>query len=214
MKAANVSGPYILAGHSVGGIYIRKFTQLYPNDVVGLLFIESSHENQKFRLPEKFSEENENLEYFASLFKIIVPFGIARILKLADNMQGEYFDDDIRPAAMSRLYQTHFFTALYNDIKSTEISISQVAPPDSLGDLPLIVLSRGSNNPGLPQQEFEQLKDSWNELQLELLYLSSKSSRIIAKNSGHYIQKDQPQLIIDAVSQLIKMVNNQTRLKK
>jgi len=208
LKAANTTGPYILAGHSVGGIYIRKFVQLYPNEVAGLLFIDSSHENQKYRLPEKMSEENESMKSFASFFKLLVPFGIPRVLDLADKMQGDYFDEEIRPAAMSRLYQTHFFDALYNEIESTELSISQVAPPDSLGDLPLIVLSQGGNNPGLPQEEFEQLKNIWNELQLDLLSLSSNNRHIIAENSGHYIQNDQPEIIIDAISQLIEMVKN------
>ncbi|THD61382.1 alpha/beta hydrolase [Phenylobacterium sp.] len=44
LRAARVDGPYILVGHSLGGAYVRRFAQLFPGEVAGLLFLDPSHE--------------------------------------------------------------------------------------------------------------------------------------------------------------------------
>jgi pimeloyl-ACP methyl ester carboxylesterase len=75
----------------------------------------------------------------------------------------------------------------------------------SLGDLPLVVHSHGQPMamPGLPDavnQAYEQL---WQELQTELAALSSRSRLVVAEGSGHYIQLERPQLVIDAIGQVV-----------
>jgi len=110
---------------------------------------------------------------------------------------------------MSRLYQSHFFKALYNEVNSAESSTDQAEPPADFGDKPLIVLSRGGPNPGLPDAEFEQLKGSWAELQGDLVKLSTNSKQIIAEKSGHNIHHDQPELVVDAIRQVVEACQNQ-----
>jgi pimeloyl-ACP methyl ester carboxylesterase len=53
LRAAEVPGPYILAGHSLGGGYLRRFAQLFPAEVAGLLYLESFCENTDDYLPER-----------------------------------------------------------------------------------------------------------------------------------------------------------------
>jgi hypothetical protein len=78
--------------------------------------------------------------------------------------------------------------------------------PKSLGDLPLIVLTRGlpDSLPILSEQENAQYDATWHELQRELVGLSSNGRQIIAQNSGHYIQLDEPNLVIEAVRELVE----------
>jgi pimeloyl-ACP methyl ester carboxylesterase len=52
LQASGEKKPYILAGHSMGGIYARQFATKYPLDVAVLLFVDSSHEEQAWRLHE------------------------------------------------------------------------------------------------------------------------------------------------------------------
>lgn len=49
LSAAHVAPPYILVGHSAGGIHVRRFTRDYPTEVVGLVFVDSAHEEQVWR---------------------------------------------------------------------------------------------------------------------------------------------------------------------
>ena len=204
LEGASIAGPYVLVGHSIGGVYARTFAQQYPEEVVGLVFVDSAHENQGYRLPPNTKKELTMIKWLSTVLRVLAPIGIPRALKLADRMQGENFPEDIRPAAMARMYQTHFSKALYNEIKSVELNTAQREPPPDLGNRPLVILSRGESNPGLPEEQFEQLKQSWGELQQELLELSTNSQHIVGDQSGHYIHHDQPELVIDAIRKVLE----------
>lgn len=52
LKASSEKGPFILVGHSIAGVYIRRFVTKYPGEIAGLLFVDSSHEEQALRLHE------------------------------------------------------------------------------------------------------------------------------------------------------------------
>jgi pimeloyl-ACP methyl ester carboxylesterase len=69
-------GPYVLAGHSMGGYDIRVYTGEYPNDVVGMVLVDASHENQELRAPKSIRKWQqfhgkhpgwEKLKYFFQL---------------------------------------------------------------------------------------------------------------------------------------------------
>ena len=66
----------------------------------------------------------------------------------------------------------------------------------------MIVLSQGSKDSKMSDERFQK----WASLQLDLTKLSSNSQRIVAKNSGHLIPLDQPELVVSAVRQLIEKV--------
>ena len=100
--------------------------------------------------------------------------------------------------------QPHIFKPLYDEVVQVEINTNQTVPLAGLGNTPLIVLSRGGENPGLPKEDFERLKQDCAGLQEELAKLSLQSQHIIAAKSGHYIHQDQPELVVDAIRQLVE----------
>jgi pimeloyl-ACP methyl ester carboxylesterase len=57
LDAANVPAPYVLVGHSVGGLFVRLYASTYPDDVAGLVLVDSSHEDQEERRRPLVSEE-------------------------------------------------------------------------------------------------------------------------------------------------------------
>jgi pimeloyl-ACP methyl ester carboxylesterase len=76
-----------------------------------------------------------------------------------------------------------------------------------LGNIPLVVLSHDPEKlypvPGRSPRSAKELNPQWEELQSELALLSTDSSRVIAKGSGHYIQVDRPDLVVEAVRKLV-----------
>jgi pimeloyl-ACP methyl ester carboxylesterase len=58
---ARIQPPYILVGHSIGGIYIRRFEKRYPEHVAGMVFVDSAHEEQVWRLAEIDPAFNDGL---------------------------------------------------------------------------------------------------------------------------------------------------------
>jgi len=209
LQAANIQGPFVLVGHSIGGVYARAFAQRFSDEVDGLVFVDSAHENQRFRLPPQSSRELRLIKVMALIFRVLAPLGIPRLLKLADRMQGENYPIEVRSAAMARMKQSHFFMALYNEVKAAERDTAQANPPADLGAKPLVILTQGEGNPGIPEPEFSQLRDRWDELQQELVKLSTNSQQVIAEKSGHYIHHDQPELVVEAIRQVVEASHNQ-----
>ncbi len=71
--------------------------------------------------------------------------------------------------------------------------------------MPLVVLSHDPDTPqpDLPEDLVKPANDAWQQMQEELAHLSSKGKQVIAKNSGHYIQLDRPDLVIKAVRSVV-----------
>ena len=55
LKNAGIPGPYILVGHSFGGMNVRLYANMYPNEVAGIVLVDSAHEDQSERLPKQFT---------------------------------------------------------------------------------------------------------------------------------------------------------------
>jgi pimeloyl-ACP methyl ester carboxylesterase len=82
----------------------------------------------------------------------------------------------------------------------------QVRATSGLGDLPLVVISRSptTRSPDLPAEVAEKMEQVWQDLQLDLTRLSSNSTHVIATEPGLYIQRSEPQLVIDAILKVIE----------
>ena len=97
-------------------------------------------------------------------------------------------------------YCPQYWATASNEMANINKSFEQIQAVQSLGSLPLIVLSQGAKDPKVSEARFQK----WASLQLDLTQLSSNSKHIIADKSGHNIQLDQPGLVIDAVQHLIE----------
>jgi hypothetical protein len=85
-------------------------------------------------------------------------------------------------------------------------SDAQVRAAVSLGNLPLIILTRDPHwpgDPGTPVELQPVLEGVWQELQRDLLTLSKNSRQIVAVGSGHAIQFNNPQLVVDSIFEVI-----------
>jgi pimeloyl-ACP methyl ester carboxylesterase len=187
LQNANVPGPYVMVGHSLGGFIVRIFAHDYASEVAGVVFVDSMN-------PKQVTESlSKNLALFSSIEAGLARVGVGRLLvKLPAIASGTppngeaYYPLFVRP----RSFQT---TA--NEYQELPASATEAAAVTSFGDLPLIVLTaRLNDNPG------------WPEWQNELLQLSSNSEHLFAENSGHVIQFDQPDAAVSAVMEMVEMV--------
>jgi pimeloyl-ACP methyl ester carboxylesterase len=165
LNKAGIEGPYVLVGHSMGGIYARLFADRYPKDVVGLVLVDSAHIDQFWRdaevLPPESPNESESLKFYR-----------------------EWFNNSPMDPTLPR----------------------QIFEAGSLGDMPLVVLTspvkeRADDLPPGLSAKFDEI---WVELQKELVKMSSHSTHVMAYKSGHFIQHDQPDLVIDAILQVVE----------
>ncbi len=197
LEQAQIPAPYILVGHSAGGVYGREYAQRYPDQVVGMVLVDSSHEQQQQRQPPLAEDPFDLMRQSMQVCDALAPFGIIRMLKVFDQSQATYakLPQTTQASIRASYYQTRTCEALGDAIEAVQQDLNQAQAPQSLNDLPLFVLTRGLDEPAMTE-EFEQ---NWDVLQRELTQLSSKSQQQIAEQSGHYIQLDQPELVIAAV---------------
>jgi pimeloyl-ACP methyl ester carboxylesterase len=195
LQAAGISPPYVLVGHSMGGYDVRVFAGLYRNEVAGMVLVDASHPDQEKRLPIELSDMEGSWLRQAEFLEFGMPFGIPRLLGLC----GE------NPAV--RAVECNFHTAREGiaEMKAFRESSAQVAATGSLGDLPMVVLSHDPDKPSadFPADVAKRTNDAWEKMQEEMAHLSTRGTQEIAKNSGHYIQMDRPDLVIDAVRKVV-----------
>lgn len=214
LTKAGIAGPYVLVGHSVGGVYMRLYAHHYPHDVVGLVLVDSAHEEQMLRALEPFIKfTRESTQKMTRQLEIYKPFAAIGIFALFPSQvpADKLMPEDARVAYQATAAKdTTFLNTVIAESKAVDESSAQVraAQIKTLGDMPLVVLSRGQftlpPDASLSSEVMEQLDVGWQQMQIELASLSSKGKRVVAEQSGHYIHLEQPQLVIDAIKQVIE----------
>lgn len=194
LQNAHIPGPYVMVGHSLGGLDVRLFVNDHPSDVVGVVLVDSMNPRQVTQSP---TTESQSQPFSLSAF--LARFGIARLLvklpALAPAMppgQEAYYPLYIRPTSL----QTEA-----NEFGGVQASAAQAAAVKTFGDLPLIVLTAKLN----------YQRADWQELQAELPQLSSNSQQVFAENSGHNVQVDEPDTAIAAIVKMVELVRQSTQ---
>jgi pimeloyl-ACP methyl ester carboxylesterase len=176
LGAAGEKGPYVLAGHSLGGVLIRLFAYLYPDEVAGLVFVDSSHPEQNQRLqPPWFAKAAAPMLYaMPTLARLRVP-GIEYLVRKG------MADSDLAPEALERViaYTTSpdHLSAVVLEYRALDQMFAQGRMTGSLGDLPIAVVSAGSPK--------GKLYDMVRELHRELAALSTRSTHQIVDGATH-----------------------------
>jgi pimeloyl-ACP methyl ester carboxylesterase len=196
LQAAHVPPPYILVGHSMGGYDVRVYANMFRNDVVGMVLVDSSHPDQENRFPPELKSMEGSWQREAEFLEYGMPFGIPRLMNLCE-------DDPVQRAAECNWHSAREGAA---EMKAFSQSAAQAAGAGSLGDMPLAVLSHDPDKPSaeLPPDLAKSTNQAWEKMQEELAHLSTRGTQTVAKNSGHYIQLDRPELVIDAVRNIVQ----------
>lgn len=199
---ADIAPPYILVGHSMGGYDVRLYASLYRSEVAGTVLVDASHPDQQKRFPPALNDLDASWVREQEFLEFTTLFGIPRLLGFcAHEVQAR--------AAECNFHSEREGVA---ELKAFPQSAAQAAATGSLGDLPLAVLSHDPNmpQPDLPEDLVKPTNDAWQQMQEELSRLSTRGTRVFAKNSGHYIQLDRPELVVDAVREVVGQARQQS----
>jgi pimeloyl-ACP methyl ester carboxylesterase len=208
LQVGGEEGPYILVGHSMGGYDIRVYTGQYPNDVVGMVLVDSSHENQDLTAPESIRTwlqdyrkhpDWKKLKYFFQFH-----LGWARLT--ADRDAPAFRPRAFREEEDFLMLSTkHQFATMDEDQVFSTLSATQVRSAGNLGDRPLIVLTATREDdipPQIPIKDAQAEEDLWvHQLQPELARLSSHGKQIVV-DSSHEMPTEHPEVVISAIHEV------------
>ena len=201
---AGIEGPYVMVGHSKGGIYMREYVARYPQDVVGLVLLDSSHPDQFVRHPELLKGDTpilSKMPLIQTLLRIGVGhayFALGGEVDFADLSQRQH--DEIAAAWSS---QEHWRRMESTMLLGADI-FQQAHDLGSLGDLPLAVITRG-----------EGVDDGWCEMQNELASLSTNSVHLTVDGSTHSSLIFNPKhahIVSETILQVVEAIQTGSRL--
>ena len=197
LDKAQIDPPYILVGHSFGGLNMRLFASTYPAEVVGLVLVDASHPAS---LPYQRNADG-------SVPSTGMPGNQLMAIQPTDD-EDLKFPPEAQAAIHDDLLHTKSLVTARAEFRSMGFSVQELQKAAPLGHLPLIVLTRGKQ--AWPHNPDGDAKEKmWQEEQSELVKLTDHSRQIIAINSGHHIQLDEPEVVAKAIRDLTFMARSQ-----
>lgn len=169
LSAVGLNPPYLLVGHSLGGLYVNLYARRFPHEVAGVIFLDAAAPGDEV-LQDNYQTPLQNiLNKISGLFK-----------------PGKH---------------THA------EVQFVHQTVEQIGNAEPFPDIPLMVISGGKGlSPLLVTEKARQVRA---ENQTALATLSPYGEQIIAAQSGHFPQFTEPELIINAVRQMLERLQQQ-----
>ena len=203
---AGITPPYILAGHSLGGLYARVYARQYPDEVAGLVQVDASHPDAWRRLGMR---EGAGVDpQLLAIGPLAARFGLLRLMDVASpdsELSGQLPEHDER--AMRAFFATVRFAESAQQFDAAFPTIlEQARMVTSLGNVPLVVLTTGNQDAMSPEEN-----RTLQEMQRELQSLSTDSIYIAVEGANHVSlvhNRDHAQATIDAIRRVVEVVRS------
>lgn len=211
LAAAGESAPLVLVGHSIGGLYVAKYRELFSRDVVGMVLVDASHPGQVARMEAASGASMAQPMGLLKTAAALAPTGLLRML--APPMVPPR-----APAVTQRTVMAFVpmsARALVNESRDLASTFADGRSSRDLGDLPLVVLSAGApksadelKTNGLTEEQGRKLAVVWDSLQTELAQSSTSGRHESLADASHSIQFDRPDVVVSAVREVVGRVRN------
>lgn len=204
LQAAEIEGPYVLVGHSMGGYDMRLFANLHAQDVVGMVLVDPSLDGNEVPLRAVSPAFARNMDEFqATVGKCIQATAEGRMTP----ENAIYAECGSPPLNSPMASGSHARTAL-SEQQSLDDSSRQVLASDATSSaLPLIVLTAGGQHgpeTGMPEAERLALSAVTRENHAAIAARSSMGTHRVVEGAPHMIQMAQPDAVVAAILEVIE----------
>lgn len=220
LHAAQVTGPYILVGHSFGGYVARLYAERWPVEVAGLVMLDSPDASEWAQPSPENRRRHLGGAFFSRIGARLARLGVVRFclnrlgrgskgvpvavtsafgpaaLELVTRMVGQVMK---YPPELRRVAQAHWsrpapFASLADHLAHLPESAQEVAACGLLGDLPFVVMTAANPSPARAAS------------QDAMACQSTRGRHIIAREGGHWLLLDQPALVAQAIESVVDQV--------
>jgi pimeloyl-ACP methyl ester carboxylesterase len=186
LTSSKVQRPYVLVGLSLGALVERLYASVYANDVAGMVIVDhafidvGSNPSTAISRPS-FSGLDSPPVLIHQTPIVLTVEDISDFGKLPEPIQKLHrWAESLKPALPT--------------VETAEDCLSELKGKGQLGNMPLAVVSTGNTLP------------NYKKLQAELLSLSTRSRQLMAERSVHSVEIDQPEVVVDAIQQIVSTV--------
>ncbi len=180
LTTAGLPGPYIVEGHSLGGLIARVFTRDHPDQVAGMVLIDAVHEEawgggEHALLPPQTPDEHPGVTGWRQW-----------------------------------LSQGMYEWATLPEYLDATASVAEGRACGPLGDRPLVVIRAGNYAPppDFPQDSAAAIEELRRTIHFSFTHLSSESAYVVAERSGHIVQYDEPEVVLAAILRVVAAVRS------
>lgn len=235
LEKAKLKAPFVLVGHSIGGLIARVYAAEYPREVAGMILVDSTTEDTTLNYQGKIVRVRDGAKERPIPPVHTIMSSPPKPPTEDDLKQAEFnkqvfgapkiaspFDKLPQDTQALRLWALNIpkLSAATDDFWAEELQTMFVArskTPYQLGDIPLVVLiggKKGGETPqGISAEEWKRLSEEKRKQKTELANLSWNSKVIISEKSGHHIQLEEPDLVVSAIRQVVNSVRKRAKLK-
>jgi pimeloyl-ACP methyl ester carboxylesterase len=218
LQQADIPGPYVLVGHSFGGLVVRRYAALYPDEVAGLILVDSMRTED---WPPVNEAQRKMLDRGARLAKYAIPaaqFGLARLattsllcrsgkasrmfsraagqggLHVMDRITCEVgkMPREVWPIVAAHWSSPKFYRGLAAHLQAVPKTVVEMHAAEAIVGVPVVLLTPGTAEPLCSEG---------------LQCIGPEARQVIAERSGHWLHLDEPKLVIDTIRDMVEQVS-------
>jgi pimeloyl-ACP methyl ester carboxylesterase len=219
LQAAKIAPPYVMVGHSFGGLDVRLFADKYLPDISGIVLVDPAIEGWDEMMDEMFPVARRlDVPYFARMTKcetlarqgLLAPGSPSRSSCIdADDPR---YSPEVAAARSAVKEHPGYWATLRSEAENVDTAdVSEMkAEQRSYGSMPLIVLTVVPHpidaNYNATAAQAGQAKSMWNDLHDKVATESQRGVNCFVTDTGHHIQLYKPEIVIAAIRQVIDLV--------
>ncbi|TKI95629.1 alpha/beta hydrolase, partial [Bacillus cereus] len=198
-----IQEPFILIGHSYGGLCAQHFAMLHEDKLQALILVDSTsmnlHRLDELHLP--ISDQTDSDDVWFQKYNMYSKMDVDTLYNELKPILTDQSKQQIEFSTSPSLYKAT--ASELSAWKNCALSLKELC---KTLEIPLIVIGRDPQysitqltNGGMPKEEATQLEAMWQELIHEQLHLSTNNQYILAEHASHGIENDRPDIIIEAI---------------
>ncbi|WP_104655786.1 alpha/beta fold hydrolase [Ralstonia insidiosa] len=200
LLAAGEAPPWLLAGHSMGGLLVGMHARAYPADVAGLAFIDAVGRDYAAQFPpDRYARFRKDLGRLLALSDTLAPLGVLRLVNQPASLIAQRLPDAQRASAVDWSFSARHYRTLRDENAGFDAVLEQARALPALPPVPTVVLSSAVMRDFPAGLEDETMHSAWQGNQQSIAREAGVSPEVLA-GSGHYLHVDQPDRVVALLS--------------
>ncbi|WP_157903205.1 alpha/beta fold hydrolase [Cupriavidus malaysiensis] len=200
LRAAGEAPPWLLAGHSMGGLLAGMHARQHPADVAGLALIDAVGRDYAAQFPpERYARFRSGLDRLLALSDALAPFGLTRWLGLPASLVAARLPTGTRASAVAWSFSARHYHTLREENAGFDTVLQQARQLPALPHVPTLVLSSDVMRDFPAGLEDAAMRAAWQANQ-QSIAREAGVSRVLLEGSGHYLHVDQPGRVVAELS--------------